>query len=328
VVDRRTFLEALAGGLLAAPLIVDAQPAGKMYRIGILSGARSDLLDPLLDVFRQGLHDLGYGDSQIVFYVRDAGGRVEDLPRLAGELVSLKVDVIVTASSTPATLAANRATTEIPIVAIAVGAPVLTGLVPSIARPGGNLTGSTILGTEVAPKRLELAKELRPNATNVALLWNPDNPATSQLERELKEAAPRQGLKLLSVRVRNADEFETAFRMIARHRPGALLVTGDAMHQAHIDQVIAFAARSRIPALYNMKENALAGGLMAYAADHRELYRRAATYVDKILKGVKPGDLPFEQPTKFELVINLKTAKVLGLTIPQSLLQRADQVIE
>jgi putative ABC transport system substrate-binding protein len=327
-VDRRAFFSTLAGGLLASPLVAEAQSAGKMYRVGILSGARSDFLDPLLDVFRQALRDLGYGDSRIVFYVRDAGGRVEDLPRLAGELVSLKVDVIVTASSTPATLAANRATMEIPIVAIAVGAPVLTGLVLSIARPGGNLTGSTILGTEVAPKRLELAKELRPNATTVALLWNPDNPANSQLERELQETAPRQSLKLLSVRVRNADDFETAFRMIARHRPGALLVTGDAMHQAHIDQIIAFAARSRVPTLYNMKENALAGGLMAYAADHRELYRRAATYVDKILKGVKPADLPFEQPTKFELVLNLKTAKALGLTIPQSLLQRADQVIE
>src|SRR5438445_3422710 len=179
LVDRRAFLMSCAGSLLAAPLAAEAQSAGKMFRVGILSGARSDFLDPLLDVFRQALRDLGYGDSRIVIYVRDAGGRVEDLPRLAGELVSLTVDVIVTASSTPATLAANRATREIPIVVIAVGAPVLTGLVLSIARPWGNLTGSTILGTEVAPKRLELAKELRPNATTVALVWNPDNPANS-----------------------------------------------------------------------------------------------------------------------------------------------------
>jgi len=327
VIDRRAFLGGLIGGLLAPPP-AEAQQAGKTYRVGVLLGDRPDHLASLLEVFRQGLRDLGRAEPQIVFHVRDAGGRVEDLPRLAGELVNLKVDVIVTASSTPATLAAKRATTSIPIVAVAVGAPVLNDLVANIARPGGNITGSTILGTEVAPKRLELAKELRPGATLVALLWNPDNLANRELERELTEAAPRQGLKLMSAGVRKVGEFESALDMIARQRADALLVTGDSMHQTHIGRVIAFAARSRIPTLYNLKENALAGGLMAYAADHRELYRRAAVYVDKILKGTKPGDLPFEQPTTFELVINLKTAKALGLTIPQSLLQRADQVIE
>ena len=180
--DRRAFLHAIAGGALA-PLAAEGQPAGTAHRVGVLSGARPDFLNPLLEVFRQGLRDLGYAEPQIVFHIRDAGGRIEDLPRLAGELISLKVDVIVTASSTPATLAAKRATARIPIVAVAVGAPVLTGLVPNIARPGGNITGSTILGTEVAPKRLELAKELRPGATRVALLWNPANPANRELER-------------------------------------------------------------------------------------------------------------------------------------------------
>jgi len=327
-VDRRTFLGTLTAGLLGASLNGEAQQPARMYLIGILLGAQADFHVSLLEVFRQGLRDLGYRDSKLVFSIRDAGGRLEDLPRLATELVKQNADVIVTASSTPATLAAKRATTAIPIVAIAVGAPVTTGVVSSIARPGGNVTGSTILGTEVAPKRLELARELRPTATTIAVLWNPDNSATSQMEQALREAAFREGLKVLSVRVRKPDEFANAFEVIARQRPGAMLITGDAMHQAHIDQIIAFAAQNRIPALYNMKENAFAGGLIAYAADHQELYRRAAVYVDKILKGAKPADLPFEQPTKFELVINLKTAKTLGLTIPPSLLARADQVIE
>jgi putative ABC transport system substrate-binding protein len=232
----------------------------------------------------------------------------------------------VTTSSTPGTLAAKQATTVIPIVMVGVGQP--EAVVSNIARPGGNITGSTILGSDVAPKRLELVKELRPRATQVALLWNPDNPANVYMEHELKGTARRLGLKLVSGSVRDVAEFDSAFEVIAKQRVAALIVTGDQMHQVHIGRVIDFAARNRLPAIYNIKENVLAGGLMSYGADHRELYRCAAIYVDKILKGTKPRDLPIEQPTKFELVINLKTAKALGLAIPPSLLQRADQVIE
>jgi putative ABC transport system substrate-binding protein len=274
-VDRRAFIGTLAGGLLAAPILVKAQQPARVYRIGVLSGASPEWLAPMLDSFRKGLLDLGYTESQIVFYIRYAEGRDEILPRLVGELVSL-----------------------------------------------------TILGSEVAPKRLELVKELRPRATQVALLWNPDNPANVYMEHELKGTARRLGLKLVSASVRDVAEFDSAFEVIAKQRVAALIVTGDQMHQVHIGRVIDFGARNRLPAIYNIKENVLAGGLMSYGADHRELYRRAAIYVDKILKGTKPRDLPIEQPTKFELVINLKTAKALGLTIPPSLLQRADAVIE
>jgi putative ABC transport system substrate-binding protein len=328
MMDRRAFIGVLGGGLPCAMGSAKAQPLTGVYRIGIVSGQELAVVNPLLDVFRSGMRELGYAEPNLVLDVRLAQGQAEDLPRLVGELVGLNVDVILTASSTPAALAAKRATSSIPIVAVAVGEPVLTGLVPSLARPGGNVTGSTVLGAEVAPKRLELAKELRPTATRIALLGNPDNPAIVQLERALKRAAPAQGLTLLSVGARSVSELDTAFSAIQKLRPDALLVTGDGVHQAHIGRVIAFAARSRIPALYNIKPNALAGGLLAYAPDDREMYRRAAEYVDKILRGAKPGELPFQQATKFELVLNLRTAKTLGLTIPQSLLLRADQVIE
>jgi ABC-type uncharacterized transport system substrate-binding protein len=323
--ERRTLLGMLVGSFLAAPIPAKAQQPGRVYRIGVLSGASPEWLVPMLNAFRKGLLDLGYAESQIVFHIRYAEGRDEVLPRLAGELVSLKVDVIVTTSSTPGTLAAKQATTEIPIVMVGVGQP--EAVVSNIARPGGNITGSTILGSEVAPKRLELVKELRPRATQVALLWNTDNPANVYMERELRRTAHRLGLKLVSARVRDVNEFDTAFDLIAKQRVAALIVTGDPMHQVHIGRVIDFAARNRVPAIYNIKENVLAGGLMSYGADHRELYRRAAIYVDKILKGTKPGDLPVEQPTRFELTINLKTAKALGLTIPSLVLLRADEVI-
>jgi len=327
-VERRAFIVGMPLGLLAAPLAGAAQQAGKTYRIGVLSAARLVILDPLLDAFRERLQELGYIEPQTVFYVRAGSGRVEDIPRLVGELISLKVDVLVIAASTQAALAAKRATREIPIVAVAVGEPVRTGLVPSIARPGGNITGSTVLGTEVASKRLQLATELRPASTQIALLTNPDNPAIVEIERELTKVAARQKLTLVSIAARSPAELEVAFGAIAKKPPGVLLVTADATHQAHIDRVIAFAARLRIPAIYNVKANAQDGGLLAYAPDDRELYRRAADYVDKILRGTKPGDLPFQQATKFELVINLKTAKALGLTIPPSLLARADEIVE
>jgi putative ABC transport system substrate-binding protein len=238
------------------------------------------------------------------------------------------VDLIV-ASGTPASFAAKQATSTIPLVMGALAAnPVETGLVASLARPGGNVTGNTTLGAEVGAKRLEFVKELVPRATQIALLWNPDNPANVRIHAELVEKAPTVGLKLFSVRVRTAEEFDGALALLAKERPDALLLTADPMHQLHMGQVIEFAAKQRLPAIYNTKDSVMAGGLMSYGANQPELYRRAATYVAKILNGAKVGELPVEQPTKFELVINLKTAKALGLKIPPSVLARADEVIE
>jgi putative ABC transport system substrate-binding protein len=234
----------------------------------------------------------------------------------------------VTAASTPATVAVKRATTTIPIVMVAAGAPVETGLVASLARPGGNITGSTTLGGEVASKRLDFVKELIPKATQVALLWNPDNPANVALYRELMQKAQQAQLKLLSVEVRHAKEFDSGFALLERLRPDALLLTGDPMHLVHMGRVIEFTAKHQLPAVYNTRDSVLQGGLMSYGANQSELYKRAATYVDRILKGAKPADLPVEQPTKFELLINLKTARALRLTIPRTLILQADQVIE
>jgi putative tryptophan/tyrosine transport system substrate-binding protein len=222
----------------------------------------------------------------------------------------------------------SATTPTIPIVMVAVGDPLQTGLVSNLARPGGNLTGSSALAVELTPKRLELIRQLLPTAKRVALLWNPENPSNAQLRNELVRAAATAGVTLLSVGARRASEFDTAFTTLTRERPDALIVTADPLHQVHIGRVIGFAARSRLPAVYNLKANVEAGGLISYAASPADLFRRAAIYVARILNGAKPGDLPVEQPTTFELVINAKTARALGLTIPPSLLARADQVIE
>ena len=259
---------------------------------------------------------------------RSAEGRPDRLSPLAAELVQLKVDVIVTAGSTPATLAVKRATATIPVVMVAVGAPLDTGLVSNLARPGGNLTGFTTLGGEVASKRLEFVKDLLPGASQLALLWNPDNPANARVYSELRHKAQQAHLKLLSVEVRDANDFDSGFALLTKQRPDALLLTADPTLLVHMGRVIEFTTKHRVPTIYNTKDSVMAGGLMSYDADQPELYRRAATYVDKILKGARPGDLPVEQPTKFELVINLKTAKALGLTIKPSLLLQADQIIE
>ena len=226
-------------------------------------------------------------------------------------------------SVTPSCTSVSGATT----VGVA-GAPVENGLVASLARPGGNVTGSTTLGGEVASKRLDFVKELIPKATQVALLWNPDNPANAALYRELMQKAQQAQLKLLSVEVRHAKEFDSGFALLERLRPDALLLTGDPMHLVHMGRVIEFTAKHLLPAIYNTRDNVLQGGLMSYGANQSELFKRAATYVDRILKGAKPADLPVEQPTKFELLINLKTARALRLTSPQTLILQADQAIE
>jgi ABC-type uncharacterized transport system substrate-binding protein len=328
--DRRAFLTALAGSLLTAPLAAGAQQAGKVLRIGFLGGRTPSDMSPFLDAFRQGLRELGWVEGQnIVIDYRFAEGRFDRLPDLAAELVRLKVDIIV-AQPVPAAVAAKNATGTIPIVMISGSAdPVGLGLIASLARPGGNVTGSSYsAGPEIGGKQLELLKETVPKLRRVAILSNPANPSHALAIREVRDAAPSLGVQLQLLEARGPNEFDGAFAAMAKERVGALLVMSDGIFNLHRTRLADLAARSRLPAAYGTRENVEAGGLMSYGPSLRDFYRRAATYVDKILKGATPGDLPVEQPTKFELVINLKTAKALGLTIPPSLLQRADQVIE
>ncbi len=322
----------LALGLLAAPLAADAQQGGKAHRIGLLlpgSPPAPSASLPTLDAFLQGLRELGYVEGRnVAIEYRWAGGKLEPLQDLAAELVRLNVDVIVT-STFRAIQAAKKATSTIPIVMATVGDPVVTGLVASLARPGGNITGLSLLAPELAGKRLELLKETLPGLSRVAVLWNSASPAMGYTFRETRVAAEQLGVKLQSLEVQgDPTDFERAFALVIKERPDGLFVTLDAFTSLHRGRIAELAARHRLPAIYELREYVDAGGLMAYGPSSRDLWRRAATYVDKILKGAKPADLPVEQPTKFELIINLKTAKALGLTIPQSVLMRADQVIE
>jgi putative tryptophan/tyrosine transport system substrate-binding protein len=313
----------LALGLLAAPLAAEAPPAGKIPRVGILSQN-----SPLWEDFRQGLRDLGYVEGRtIVIEYRWGEGSDERFPRLAADLARLGADVIV-AWGTPATLAAKNATNTIPIVMTGNGDPVGTGLVASLARPGGNITGLSSLNPGLEAKRLELLKDLVPKLSHVAVLWNPANPLHDGLVREVKDTASRLGVRLELVGVQDSTEFDAAFATMKEKRPDALIVEPDNVFYFHRKRIVDFATKSRLPAVFTHREFADAGGLVVYGANYSALFRRAAIYVDKILKGAKPADLPVEQPTKFDLVINLKTAKALGLTIPRSVLVRADQVIE
>jgi ABC-type uncharacterized transport system substrate-binding protein len=323
--ERRTFLGVIAGGLLAAPLAVEAQRAGKIWRVGVLGNSPSPHLD---DAFRKGLRDLGWIEGQnIVLEYRYSEGRPERLPGLAAELVRINVDLIV-AWASPEVGAAESATRTIPIVFLALGDPVGGGQVANLARPGGNMTGLGQMLPELAAKQLELLRHAVPSISRVAVFWN----AASRMKRlemgELQRAAPALGVTLQSREVRGLDDFDGVFAATKRERPDALLTLVDPVTFTQRHLIAEFAARERLPAMYAVREFVEAGGLMSYGSDLRDLFRRGATYVDKILKGAKPGDLPVEQPTKFELVINLKTAKALGLTLPPSLLQRADQVIE
>jgi len=316
----------LASGLLAAPLAAEAQRAGKVHRIGYLSGGLSTYR---IEAFRQGLRELGWVEGQnIVIEYRYAEGRFDRLPDLAAELVRLKVDIIV-ALATPASAAAKNATGTIPIVGISLGDPVGTGLIASLARPGGNVTGvSYSVGVETIGKGLELFKEIVPNVRRVAILSNPGNPLYAPAVRDVKVAARSLGVQLQLLETRGPTEFDGAFAAMAKERVGGLFVVADTMFNLHRARLVELAAKSRLPAAYGTRDAVEAGGLMSYGPSLPDLFRRGATYVDKILRGAKPADLPVEQPTKFELVINLKTAKALGLTIPQSVLARADQVIE
>jgi ABC-type uncharacterized transport system substrate-binding protein len=312
--------------LLGMPLAAVAQPPTHVYRIGYLLGGTREQ-EPYLEAFLEAMGTLGYVEGQnLVMEYRAAEGQYERLPALAAELVRLKVDVLLVVI-TPAALAAKDATTTIPIVMAGVGDPVESGLVASLARPGGNVTGLASLAPELVGKQLEFLKDLLPTVSRVAVLWNPTNPAHALIVREADAAAPRLGVQLHLQEARGPEAFDRAFAAMTRAHAGALLVLGDPRFFDHRRRLAELAATSRLPTMHNIRPFVEAGGLMAYGPSTSDLRRRAAVYVDKILKGAKPADLPVEQPTKFELIINLKTAEALGLTMPPTLLFQADEVI-
>ena len=324
--DRRMFIGCVAGGLLAAPFSARAQQAGKVYRIGILEQIPATQNAANLDALRRGLRNLGYVEGRnLIIEYRSADGRAERFPDLASELVRLKVDMIVT-RGTPASRAAKNATGTIPVVMSTMGDP--RAIVASFAHPGGNITGVTTFSTELTAKRIELLRELVPKISRVALLHNMGNPAAPPEWEEIETAARSLGLRAELLDVRSRDDLGRAFELAVRRHVDALVIGADGLIYAHQQTLVDLAARSRLPAAYPAGEFVEAGGLIAYAVNFPDLYFRFASFVDKIFKGAKPGDLPVEQPTKFELVINLKTAKTLGITIPQSLLLRADEVIQ
>jgi putative ABC transport system substrate-binding protein len=319
-VDRRTFL-AGAVGSVAAPVGAEAQPAGKVHRIGALGAGEPDLL-------RQALREAGYVEGQnVTIEWRNPEGKPERYDALAAELVRLKVDVLV-ASNPAATMAAKKATASIPIVMVHTPDPVQLGLVASLGRPGGNITGTTSLSTDLSVKQLELLKEAIPQAARIAVLWNPVNPWHRLALKEAEGAARSLAVQLHNVGVRAPEELEAAFAAMTKERTDAVLVLSDPMTFFHRARIADLAVRRGLPTMHGVRGYVDAGGLMSYWAYQADLYRRAASYVDRILRGAKPGDLPIEQPTRFELVINLKTAKVLGLTIPPAVLARADEIIQ
>ena len=326
--NRRRFLQTVSVSLLAAPLVAEAQPTGKVPRVGFLTAfALSDV--PLWrEGFRQGLRELGYTEGQnIVIEYRYADGRPERLLGLAAELVRLNVDIIA-AETTPATLAVKQATATIPIVMTLVADPVGSGLVSSLARPGGNITGLSLQLPDIGAKRLQLLREAIPGISRVGILWNATSPITPPQLRAAEAAAQAFGMQLESLGVRAADEFERALRTAMRRGVGALLILDDFFLTRHITQIATLTAKAKLPAMAGVTGFAEAGILISYGPNFADLTRRSVIYVDKILKGTRPGDLPIEQPTNFELVINLRTAKALGLTIPAAVLLQATKTIE
>jgi putative ABC transport system substrate-binding protein len=328
VVDKNllhwSFIPFMALLLLAAPLAAEAQPPGKVYRIGYLATIPppAHLWEALLD----GLRARGYSEGRnLVFERRFSEGNAERFPEFAAEMVQRRVDLII-AITTPAALAVKHATTTIPIVMTTAIDPVGAGLVASLARPGGNVTGNAILYAELSTKRLEFLRDIVPGLSRVVVLWNAANPANASVWQETQAAAGALGLLLHSQDVRGAQDFEGAFARTAQAHPDALLVLDDAFINMHRQRIAEFATQQHLPSVFAARESVVAGGLMSYGPSLPDLFRRAATYVDKILKGAKPADLPMEQPMKFELVINLKTAKALGITIPPHLLVLADEV--
>jgi putative ABC transport system substrate-binding protein len=324
----KILISLLAIVLLANVSLADAQQQAKVPKIGGLGVRSASREAPGAEAFRREFRALGYVEGKnIAFEYRDAEGKPDRLPAVADELVRLKVDVIVTASTAGA-LAAKNATRTIPIVFYSAGDPVATGLVDSLARPGGNITGFTVISAVLAGKRLELLKETIPKLSRVAVLWNPRDPGPAQQWKESQVPARELGLQLHSMEVSSADKYEDAFTAATKARSAALAVTLHTLANFNQKRIADLAARNRLPAIYPRGDYVESGGLMSYGPDQSESYRRAASMVDKILKGTKPADIPVEQPTKFELVINLKTAKALGLTIPPVVMMRAEKVIK
>ena len=305
-----------------------AQQLGKIPRIGFLGNSTAALEDNLVGPFRQGLHDLGYVEGKnILVEYRWAEGNYDRFPALVGELVAQKVEVIVTAG-TPAALAVKKAAPSVPLVFAAAGDPIGTGLIESLARPGGNITGLSGMVMDLEAKRLELLQEVIPKLSHVAVFWNPVSPLQVNSEKEVQSAARILKIKVLSLGVQSAERFDNAFATIRRERPHALLVLPDRLFLHNRARIMEFATKQQLPGVYAYVELAEAGGLMSYGPSYADMHRRAAYYVDRILKGAKPADLPVEQPTKFDFVINLKAAKQIGLTIPPNVLARADRVIK
>jgi putative ABC transport system substrate-binding protein len=329
MVSRRRFVFSFCTLLgAAAASRVRAQPA-KVARIGYLQPiVPQNGTSPFLEDFRQGLRELGYVEGKnIQIEVRWGEGKLERMPALAAELVKMKVDVIVAVSS-PCVVAAKNATKTIPIVMPFSSDPVGDGLVASLARPGGNITGLSTMAPELAVKRLQLLKEVFPQVRPVAALWNPDYTGMAARLRQAQGAAPSVGMEVISVEIRDSRELERALETLDRQRPSAIFLLADPLTLSQRLRIVEFAAEERIPAIYEVSQFVEAGGLMSYGPNTDDLVRRSATYVDRILKGAKPAELPIEQPAKFELVINLRTAKALGITLPQSVLLQADRIIE
>ena len=322
---RRDFMLLMASATAAWPLAISAQQAEKVFRVGFLNAGANI---PQIHLLGDALRELGWVEGKnIVWERRYADNHLDRLPELAAELVRLKVDVIM-APGTLAPLAAKRATATIPIVMTGAGGPLESGLVDSLARPGGNVTGVSLMVTELGGKRLELLKELVPHMSRVAVLWNAANPYPAAVFRESERAAQILGIDIQSLEVRGPDDFAGAFETAKRQPPDALTVVEDPLTMNLRNQVVDFAAACRLPAIYGFRFFVDAGGLMSYGASLSDMSRLAAGYVDQILRGTKPGDLPVEQPTKFDLIVNLKTANALGLEIPPMILARVDEVIE
>jgi putative ABC transport system substrate-binding protein len=326
-VDRRIFVIGVGSGLLAAPLAAEAQPAGKVYRVGFLGTATPSLMSAWLTAFREGLRERGYVEGKnIAMEYRWGEGKPERFPGLAAELVKLKVDLILTSGS-QAVRAVQHATTTIPIVMAVIENPVERGFVTSLARPGGNITGLSFQDSELVTRRLQLLKEVLPGVIRVGVLWNSTDDDRTAL-KAVEAAATSLGLSLQILDVRVAEDLVRAFEAAKQKHAQALVQLASPLFAAHRKTMLDLSAKSRLPVTCQERTFVVDGCLMAYGPSFPEMFRRAAYYVDRILKGAKPGDLPVEQTTTFELVINLKTAKALGLTIPQSLLSRADEVIE
>jgi putative ABC transport system substrate-binding protein len=318
----------LASILLATVFPAEAQQRRKVPLIGFLAAPSPFFFSTRMNAFREGLYNLGHIEGKnISIEYRYAGGKLDRLPALAAEIVRLKVDVIVS-SSAPGAFAAKNASGTIPVVFVTAGDPVAMGLVTSLARPGGNITGLTTSAPELIGKRLELLKEVLPRITRVAVLWNPSNPSFSEMLKEMQAASQAHALQLQSLEVRSLEDFEGAFESLTQGDSQAIIVVTDPLMNTHHRLILDLAEKHRLPAIYGSPEAVDAGGLLSYAPSFTDQYRRAATYVDKILRGTKPAELPVERPMKFELVINLKTAKQIGLTIPDSLLYRVDRVIK